>query len=192
MAQVAALILAGGEGSRYGLPKALALLPDGDSFLVRCARTLEAAGVRPVAATLPAGIGETGCRGVRALPLPQPGMDMLGSTRFGLGALLDDPWDRVVIWPVDHPLVAASTIRRLAVCSAAFAVPTYGRARGHPISLSRTAAAALAAGELRGPTLRDALGTCAREEIAVDDPGVLANCNTPERLRAALGRPPSR
>lgn len=188
MAQVAALILAGGKGSRYGSPKAFALLPDGDTFLARCARALEAVESRPIAATLPAGIDETGCHGVMALPLPRSGMDMLGSARHGLGALLNERWDRVVIWPVDHPLVAISTIHQLAACRAALAVPTYGGARGHPISLARAAAAALVAGELRGPTLRDALSACAREDIAVDDPGVLANCNTPERLRAAIER----
>ncbi|MEW6338355.1 MAG: nucleotidyltransferase family protein [Acidobacteriota bacterium] len=192
MAQVAALILAGGEGSRYGTPKAIALLPDGESFLSRCTRTLEAAGVGPIAATLPVGIDATGCEGVRALPLPDSGMDMLGSARFGLSALLEALWDRVVIWPVDHPLVAVSTIRRLGACRGPLAVPTCGGARGHPISLTRAAAAALAAGTLRGPTLRDALAACGREEVAVDDAGVLANCNTPARLRAALERIPPR
>jgi CTP:molybdopterin cytidylyltransferase MocA len=186
VAQVAALILAGGEGSRYGSPKAFALLPGGESFLARCTRTLEAADVRPIAATLPVGIGDAMCQGVTALPLPRSGMDMLGSARFGLGALLATRWDRVVLWPVDHPLVAVSTIHMLAACRGVLAVPTYGGERGHPISLARAAATALVAGELRGPTLRDALAACAREDLAADDPGVLANCNTPERLRAAL------
>ena len=46
---VAGLILARGEGSRFGRPKAWAQLPDGVSFLAACCRTLTTAGAAPAA-----------------------------------------------------------------------------------------------------------------------------------------------
>jgi CTP:molybdopterin cytidylyltransferase MocA len=188
MAQgLAGLILAGGLGERYGGPKALARLPDGATFLVRCAATLIAAGAAPVIATVPPGTAVTAPAGVDLVPLPAAGLDMLASIRVGLGRLLDDPgWLAVAVLPVDHPLVAAGSVRALAAVAASSTVPVYRGKRGHPVCLARSVAIAIVRQELPGPTLREALRAAGRHDVAVDDPGVVANCNTPERLRQAL------
>ena len=55
MAGIAGLILAGGVGSRFGGPKAWAVLPDGRTFLDACVASLLGAGADPVVATLPPG-----------------------------------------------------------------------------------------------------------------------------------------
>lgn len=181
------LILAGGMGQRWGGPKAWAALPDGRSFLEACAEVLAAAGAVRTAATLPPGSLDPRLEGVDALPLPAEGLDMFASLRTGLEHLVQrEDWQVVEVLPVDHPLVALSTIRALASAPGRAAIPSYRGKHGHPARLDREAATAIVCGELRGPTLRDVLRVVGTVELEVDDPGVVANCNTPAALRAAL------
>lgn len=185
----AGLILAGGEGRRWGGPKAWARLPDGRTFLEACARSLEEGGAAPVAATLPPGAGGPVPAGVVAVPLPAPGLDMMASVRHGLGWLLERVgWERVILLPVDHPLVAPSTVAALAAAEAAAAIATWNGRHGHPLALSREVAERVADGRSPGPTLREVLREAGAVDVAVDDPGIRANCNTPEALREALER----
>lgn len=190
----AGLILAGGEGHRWGGPKAWAELPDRHTFLDACAAALLGGGCRPVVATLPP--AETGPvpTGIDAVSLPASGIDMFGSLRIGLTALADVPWGAVVVLPVDHPLVRARTIRALAEASGPASIPRLEGRHGHPIRLAREVAERIISGDLPGPTLREVLREVGAEEVAVDDPGIRANCNTPERLREAWStrRPPPR
>ncbi len=65
-------------------------------------------------------------------------------------------------------------------------VPVFRGKRGHPVCLTRAVAMAIVLEELPGPTLRDALRAAGRHDVVLDDPGVVANCNTPEQLRQAL------
>ena len=185
----AGLILAGGEGRRFGGPKAFARLPDGRTFLEVCCETLTAAGARPVAATLPPRHTGHEVPGLRQVPLPAPGLDMLGSLRWGLRHLISEPaWDAVVVLPVDHPLVGVPAILELVAVGASVVVPCYRGKHGHPILLGREVAGRVARDDLAGGTLRDILRAVGPVEAAVDDPGVVANCNTPEALRRWLER----
>ena len=185
----AGLILAGGEGRRFGGPKAFARLPDGRTFLEVCCESLTAAGARPVAATLPPRHAGHELAGLRQIPLPGPGLDMLASLRWGLRHLISDAsWLAVVVLPVDHPLVGPAAIRVLAAVEAVAGVPTYRGKHGHPIVLARGPADRIARDEITGGTLRDILATVGWVEVAVADPGVVANCNTPEALRRWLER----
>jgi ribosomal protein S5 len=54
--------------------------------------------------------------------------------------------------------------------------------------LSRRVAERIVTGEFAGPTLREVLRAVGTVDVAVDDPGVTANCNTPEALAAAVAR----
>ena len=185
----AGLILAGGEGRRFGAPKAFARLPDGCTFLEACCETLTAAGARPVAATLPPRHTGHEVPGLRQIPLPGPGLDMLGSLRWGLRHLISEPsWEAVVVLPVDHPLVGVPAILELVAVGASVVVPCYRGKHGHPILLGREVADRVARDELAGATLRDILRAVGQVEVAVDDPGVVANCNTPDALRSWLER----
>jgi CTP:molybdopterin cytidylyltransferase MocA len=185
----AGLILAGGEGRRYGGPKAFARLPDGRTFLAACTDALTAAGARPVAATVPLRHAGHEIAGLRQIPLPQPGLDMLRSLEWGLRHLASDAgWELVVVLPVDHPLVGADAIRELVRARTAIAVPSYDGRQGHPVCLDREMALRIARGQHGAGTLRDILRSSGAVVVPVVDPGVIANCNTPEALREALSR----
>jgi CTP:molybdopterin cytidylyltransferase MocA len=185
----AGLILAGGLGRRWGGPKAFARLPDGRTFLEACRDTLHLAGARPVAATLPHGIGIEETPGVRSLPLPEPDLDMLASIRWGLRHLISDTgWRSVVILPVDHPLVKAPTVAELASSKAEAAIPVFEGRHGHPVLLGRETAEGVARGTLGGPTLREAMKAVGAIDVAVSDAGVRANCNTPQTLEDNLNK----
>ena len=182
----AGLVLAGGMGRRYGGPKAWAALPDGRTFLAACVAALADGGARPIAATLPPAVSQAAPAGVVPVVLPAADLDMFGSIRCGLERLLEQGMGRgVVLLPVDHPLVAASTVAALAASGAAAAVATWRGKHGHPVWLAGPVAAAVAAGRMPGPTLRQVLREVGTVDVAVEDPGVTANCNTPEALAAA-------
>jgi molybdenum cofactor cytidylyltransferase len=162
-------------------------LPDRGSFLEACRDLLDGAGARPLVATLPHGYAVDEVAGLRCLPLPEAGLDMLSSLRWGLRHLISDPgWDAIVVLPVDHPLVAVETIVKLVETGAAGAIPVHGGKHGHPVCLSRDVAEAVAREKLGGPTLRDAMRKIGAIDVPVDDPGIHANCNTPEALETHL------
>jgi len=185
----AGLILAGGEGTRWGGPKAWALLPDGGSFLDACGMTLREAEASPIVATLPPGAEDPQIDGLDVLVLPESGMDMFGSLRAGLDRLVEAPtWRVVAVLPVDHPLVRPETVTSLAAVTGPAAIPSFNGKHGHPVCLARTVAETIARGDVAGPTLREVLHEVKALSIPVDDPGVVANCNTPTALAAALVR----
>ena len=190
MEKIAGLILAGGEGRRWGGPKAWASLPDGTSFLGSSFRTLQSAGAQPIVATLPPGTDDPGPTGLTTVVLPSSGLDMFASLVCGLGRLVEHPdWHVVAILPVDHPLVSPRTIVALSDATVTAAVPSFNGKHGHPICLARSVAEAILDETLAGPTLREILGSVDAIDVPVDDPGIIANCNTPEALSAALQNP---
>ncbi len=191
-AGVAGLILAGGAGTRYGGPKAFARLPDGRTFLAACATLLREGGAGPLLATLPPGTPVLRSDLLETVTLDRPGLPMFDSLRVGLGRLLEDRgWEAVVVVPVDHPLVAPTTVRTLAAARAEAAIASFRGKHGHPVLLARSVAEAIVAGRHAGPTLREVLRDAGAVDVDVDDPGVTANCNTPEALAAALATPNS-
>jgi molybdenum cofactor cytidylyltransferase len=185
-AATAGVVLGGGEGRRFGGPKAWAALPDGRTFLEACAAALAAAGARRVLATLPPGSEDPGIAGLEILALPQPGLDMFASLQLGLGKLLADPaWLRVAVLPVDHPLVRPATVAALAAAEGRAVIPSFRGKHGHPVVVDRETALGIVSSELPGPTLREVLAAAGASVLPVDDPGVTANCNTPDALAAA-------
>jgi CTP:molybdopterin cytidylyltransferase MocA len=142
-----------------------------------------------VVATLPSGTDDPAIDGLEAIALPEPGMDMFASLVTGLGWLVGYPdWRIVAILPVDHPLVSANAVAALAKTSADASIPSYNGKHGHPICVARSVVEKIVSGELGGPTLRDVLRSVGAVDVPVEDPGIIANCNTPEALREALRR----
>jgi CTP:molybdopterin cytidylyltransferase MocA len=183
---LAGLVLAGGAGSRFGGPKAWALLPDGRTFLDACVAALCEAGAHPLAATLPPDSADPAIEGLVAIPLPEAGLDMFASIKIGLQRLVEEEgWTRVAILPVDHPLVASTAISAIAAIDAPAAIPSFQGKHGHPAVIDRPTAEAIVAGSRPGPTLREVLRAVGTTDVVVDDPGTTANCNTPDALARA-------
>ncbi len=180
------LILGGGQGRRWGGPKAWAEVPDGRTFLESCVAMLAEAGAQPIVATLPPGASAPG---IEALALPEDGLDMFASLRLGLGRLLDfDGWELVVMNPVDHPLVTSATVRALVKNGRSAAIATVRGKHGHPICLARNLAERVVSDPNSGPTLRHVLREAGAIDVSVDDFGVISNCNTPEMMAEHLER----
>jgi molybdenum cofactor cytidylyltransferase len=181
------VVLAGGHGRRFGSPKAWASLPDGRTFLEACCHCLQRAGAEPVVATLPPdGLGSSPA-GITTCTLPAPSLPMFDALRMAARLACETTaWEVVVVLPVDHPLVRVETIRALARPAARAILPVYAGRRGHPVALSRAVADGIASGTIPGPTLRDVIRREGWVEVEVADPGIHANCNTPEALTEAL------
>jgi len=196
----AALILSAGESSRFGgLPKAL--LPAGERSAVRrLAEIALATGLDPIVVVVGAHPGPI-THELRGLPVgiveaEQWYEGRTASVQAGLEAL---PSDRdVLFWPVDHPFVSARTVEGLTSllerdALGVWFIPTYQGHGGHPVvwrsSIRRDVLELRADAPIR--SLLPEFGPQVRR-VAVDDPGVLANVDTPEAYRAAhddwLGR----
>jgi CTP:molybdopterin cytidylyltransferase MocA len=113
-----------------------------------------------------------------------------GSVQRGLRAA--GPGATVLLWPVDHPFVAPRTVERLFEAAsgdplALWLIPSYEGRGGHPVVLRGTALSAIAELGSDAP-LRQLLPGLGPQvvRVAVRDPGVLDNVDTPERYREAL------
>jgi len=184
---LSALILAGGRGKRFGRAKAFAELPEGSNFLQACTRCLKDAGCNPILATLPEGMTGDQLPSEIFSREVNPDLDMFASIRAGIEGLFGFPdWKKLLILPVDHPLILPETCRALGSSKAEAAIPSYLGRHGHPIMISRKICRDVLRGVLPGPTLREVLKSSGAVDVGVDDPGVRANCNTAERLAEAL------
>ena len=134
-ATVAGLVLAAGQGRRFGGPKALARL-DGERLVDRAVRTLTDAGCTPVVVV--SGAAELAVVGAQVVPNPLWPSGMGSSLRAGLAALAETDVLAAVVVLVDTPWLAPDAVRRVVEQGdgAAAAIATYGGRRGHPVLLS--------------------------------------------------------
>jgi len=194
---IAAIVLAAGKSERMGRPKPL--LPcKGSTFLGTILRTLERSRVGAVRVVL--GHGAEGIRRVTGLPdgivaaNPLPDRGMLSSVRCGIEALPEGV-DGFLLWPVDHPLVGATTLDRLIAAFEAsrppLAIPTHDGRRGHPALF----AASLIPEFENAPEDEGARAVVRAHaadllEVGVNDAGVVTGIDTPEAYAAAFGQLP--
>jgi len=181
--KVAGLLLAAGEGSRLGRPKAL-LEYRGELLVERGVRLLREGGCDPVIVVQ--GAAPVHVPGVVVVDNPQWRTGMGSSLRAGLAALPAEA-AAVVVALVDQPFVQAGAVRALIDSGAAVAVATYGGRRRNPVLVARehvAEVAALAEGDVGArPFLR------AHPELVteVECPGDPRDIDTPEDLRALTG-----
>lgn len=174
-----------------GHPKALTDL-GGATALERIVGACEGAGIPmplvvlgeahdEVRAALPALEGR-----LRWLRNPRPDEGRTGTLQRGLAAT---GASTVLVLPVDHPLVAPATLALLATRPEPWVVPTFQGRGGHPLKLSDMALPAVLSAPpavaLREIPAMVGLGVT---RVAVEDPGVLANLDTPEDVERARGR----
>jgi molybdopterin-guanine dinucleotide biosynthesis protein A len=171
--ELTGVLLVGGASRRFGSPKALALL-GGETLADRAWRVLDEVCQERIA------VGKR----VDGLALPFPVLDDGIETRAALAGIVAGlraaAHERVLVVPVDCPLLAPAALRDLAAAGGTAAAPETSPL---PAAFSRDALPLLErrleAGELR---LRDAL--LELDAVVVElDPLLLANVNTPDDLR---------
>ncbi|MEW6299032.1 MAG: nucleotidyltransferase family protein [Thermodesulfobacteriota bacterium] len=193
---ISGILLAAGESRRMGRPKAL-LRYHGQTFLERGCAAFLAAGVDELVVVLGARADEL--RGaapvhpaVRVVVNTRAFQGQLSSLMVGIGTLSPGS-EAAVVNLVDHPLVTADTIRALItafrVTPAPILIASYRGRRGHPVVFS-----AELYGELLAAPLDQGAKAVVRKdptrvrEIPLDDPGILADIDTPEDYARYIGR----
>ena len=191
MARIVGLLLAAGQGRRFGADKLRQRLADGTPVAVAAARALKAACadciavLRPEQDALAALIEAEGLAVIRSASA----RDGMGhSVAAGVAASRDaDGW---LVALADMPRIRVAT--HLAVAGAiaggaALAAPIHAGQRGHPVGFAarwRDALVALEGDEGARSIIRGNAGLL--HAIGTDDPGVLQDVDTPADL-AALG-----
>lgn len=184
---IGAIILAAGASSRFGSDKAL-LRYHGVPFLIQICGVVEAAGLHPTVVVL----GPSAVKVLNELDLqasiivrnPEPDTGPLQSLKLAL-AKLNQTVDGVLAWHVDRPQIELATVERLIAVArtgpAPIIVPAYGGRRGHPVVFMRPVFDEL----LSTPNALGARAVVRADPgrvavVAVDDPSVLEDVDTPE------------
>ncbi|MBP6381428.1 MAG: nucleotidyltransferase family protein [Pseudomonadales bacterium] len=188
---VGGLLLAGGRGRRFGSDKRAALLPDGVTMLARALELLRQCCDETVLV-----IGEDDDAGAFALRFP--GVRILRSprSRGGMGFTLADAiaqlmdWDACLVSLADKPFIRPGSMRRVRELLVAheLVVPTHGGAWGHPVGFARRHFFALT--RLEGDTGARELIVAEQSRVhfvELDDPGILADVDTPGQLDYLAG-----
>jgi molybdenum cofactor cytidylyltransferase len=202
----AGVILAAGESSRMGRDKAL--LPWPPAALARAARneTFLSAAIRSLSLAADFVIVVAGKNEAALAPIvyatgaslvvnPDPCRGQFSSLQVGLHEVLDHGRDAAIITLVDRPPAASATVRTLrdaferAEPGVWAIVPEFSKKHGHPYLVGREMIEAF----LRAPAASNARDTEHEYQehiqyVAVDDPFVALNVNTPEEYAALATR----
>ena len=187
---LAGIVLAAGRSARMGSPKAL-LDFRGLPFAVRILEALEALEIKtrvvvlgPDAPRIQPAIAGHDCVIVEN---PEPETGPIASLRGALKALQSLQPSAALVWPVDLPHVRLTTVERVLEAhrrtGATVVLPTFGERRGHPVIWGSTLFRELLdSPEATRAGARSVLHKHGREvvTVAVDDPAVLDEVNTPE------------
>lgn len=201
----AGVILAAGESSRMGTDKALlpwppqtgAQLPSRDTFLSAAIRSLTATDfVLVVAGKNEAALAPIAyANGASLVTNPDPSRGQFSSLQVGLHEVLNRGRDAAVVTLVDRPPANPSTIILLrdayesALQNIWAVVPEFSGKHGHPYLLGRELIEIF----LQAPPTANARDIEHRYQqhiqyVAVSDPFVALNINTPEDYAALLAR----
>jgi CTP:molybdopterin cytidylyltransferase MocA len=188
-----AIILAAGDSTRMGRPKALLTDPDGRPFAARVVRTFAEAGISDIfvvtgrdhAAVAEALAADRSPVGAALVNNPDPSRGQLSSLLTGLEAAVARRADAVLVTLVDVPMVRASTIRAVvdawADCRAPIVRPAIGDRHGHPVLFDRAVFDEL----FRAPLAEGAKSVMRAHagdvlNVPVEDEGCLADVDTPD------------
>ncbi|WP_133741522.1 nucleotidyltransferase family protein [Actinorugispora endophytica] len=180
---MAGLLLAAGQGSRLGVPKAL-LEVAGERLVDRGVRTLREGGCDPVYVVT--GAAEVAVDGASGVHNPDWDSGMGSSLRAGLDVLSEEV-EAVVIALTDQPLVSPPAVRRLVDAfdgGARAVVATYAGNPRNPVLLAREhwpSVHALAEGDVGARPFLRAYSHLVTE-IPCDDVARPDDIDTPEDL----------
>jgi molybdenum cofactor cytidylyltransferase len=193
---ISGILLAAGESRRMGSPKAL-LRYQGQTFIERICIAFLTAGVDELIVVL----GARAAQLRQALPThanlrtvenPRYFQGQLSSLMTGIGALSPES-EAAVVNLVDHPLVTADTIKALITSFRAAPLPiliaAYQGRRGHPVLFSSQVYGEILAAPLdQGAKVVVRKDPSRVREVQLDDPGILADIDTPEDYARHIAR----
>lgn len=187
------IVLAAGASSRMGRPKAL-LPAGGQSFVAGLIRTLQGAALHPVIVVIRPGAEEIAAEvrrsGATPAVNPSPDQGQLSSLLVGLDAVEALAPGAVLVTLVDVPAIRSATVSallaRLAGSSAAILRATYRGRHGHPVVFRRSVFDALRRADPAAGA-KAVLRAYPVEDVAVEDPGVVDDIDTPEDYNRAFG-----
>lgn len=187
---ISAIVLAAGESSRMGTPKAL--LPLGrDTFLSAICGRLAGAGLGELVVVL--GAHADAVRGAVASSPARIAVNeayrdgQLSSLQCGLRALPSGSAGALVTL-VDHPLIEASTYAGMRAAAekapGLILIAEYRGRGGHPVVFPRTVFGELLSAPRDGGARVVVRKDPARvRRVAFDDPGIVADIDTPEEYK---------
>jgi len=196
-----AVLLAAGDSTRMGSPKAILDAPDGRPFVASIVRSLAAAGVGEIVIVT----GRDHDRVVAVIdddapPLrprfvrnPDPSRGQLSSLWAGMDACVTADTEALMVTLVDVPLIAPDTIRRVIDVwrrtRAPIVRPAIGDRHGHPVIFDRAVLEELRAAPLDAgakAVVRAHAGEVV--DVPVDDEGSLTDVDTPADYDALRSR----
>jgi molybdenum cofactor cytidylyltransferase len=186
-----AVILAAGDSTRMGAPKATLAAPDGGTFVTRIVRTLRDAGVADLVvvtgrhhdAVVDAIASELSIA-PRLVRNPDPSRGQLSSLLAGMEIVVTGSSEGVMMTLVDVPLVRVSTVTAVMAAwrdtRAPIVRPAIGDRHGHPVIFDRTILEELR----RAPLDAGAKSVVRAHEheivnVPVDDEGCVRDVDTP-------------
>lgn len=197
---VAAIILAAGESTRMGRPKALLPDPQGRPFVVRLVDTFTAAGLSHiivVAGSQAAAISDVlDAAAPRITPVvvtnPNPARGQVSSLWVGLDEAERAGAEAVLVTLVDIPMVRAETVDRILSAwheqRASIVRPAFGSRHGHPVLFAKSVFA-----ELRSAPLDEGARAVVHAhtpdvvDVDVSDEGCVTDIDTPADYQKLIG-----
>lgn len=193
---IAAIILAAGASERMGHPKALLKLR-GRTFLETVIDGCEASGASRCVVVLGPDrdkvLSQVDLGDATVVENPTPATGPIASIRIGLTELLNHPVEAVLVWHVDRPHIAVSTVTalmdRFREGGASVVIPEFDGVRGHPVVFARAVFEELmqvsddegARAVVRADPSRVAV-------VPVPDSAVMEDIDTPEAYEELLRR----
>lgn len=196
---IAAIILAAGDSTRMGTPKALLPDPDGRPFVARLVRTFASAGITDIVvitgrqhdAVAAAIAADRPPASPSFFINPSPARGQLSSLWIGLEGVARPELESILVTPVDIPMVRASTIRQVIdawqTMRPPVVRPVVGARHGHPVLFDRGVF-----DELRRAPLDEGARAVVRGHaddivnVPVDDEGCLVDVDTPAEYDALI------
>jgi molybdenum cofactor cytidylyltransferase len=199
---LAAIILAAGDSTRMGRPKALLPDPEGRPFVARLVRTFGAAGVRDVivvTGSLHAAIADALAADQPPIAPtlannPHPALGQVSLLWMGLDAAARPELEGVLMTLVDIPLVRQSTIEKVVDAwkrsRAPIVRPAIGDRHGHPVLFDRSVFDALRHAPITEGARAVVHANADRiVNVQVDDEGCLLDVDTPADYDAVIRKP---